>query len=431
MNLTSNTLLEKYLDTNCEAYRQYVQLINENKDATLKPTKERQVHHIIPRSFFKRDKLEVDNSKENKVSLRIKDHYIAHFLLWRCVKKRYLVQASWAYLMMNSMVKLNNEADPYYNSELYEQAMLNTPKNFTTDISVYNKRMKAQGCRLTLLERSPQEMKWRCDVCGMEWATCSCNHYLTTKKPLCPKCKVQYGKESVWVAVFFILNNRAYWSIYHLSPPSIGNLTKNYVKIQLDRGKRHNKLSIIEIIPDIKGSYEQLYNKYKQKFGEDRCGHSLWKKEYKYSKPFCEALNYLIKVGFLSKTFINELFGKNTIDNLYKCNDYYNIKKPIPDYQPNAVMVISDTLGWHHYLSELAEIYDCTAANIRHKIAKYKKQGIDDIDCFYPSESMYNFIKDIYSSGNWQEVLARLAIVFRKMDELNPPPSDPQQKLFN
>lgn len=81
MNLTSNTLLEKYLDTNCEAYRQYVQLINENKDATLKPTKERQVHHIIPRSFFKRDKLEVDNSKENKVSLRIKDHYIAHFLL--------------------------------------------------------------------------------------------------------------------------------------------------------------------------------------------------------------------------------------------------------------------------------------------------------------------------------------------------------------
>lgn len=88
MNLTSNTLLEKYLDTNCEAYRQYVQLINENKDATLKPTKERQVHHIIPRSFFKRDKLEVDNSKENKVSLRIKDHYIAHFLLWRCVKKK-------------------------------------------------------------------------------------------------------------------------------------------------------------------------------------------------------------------------------------------------------------------------------------------------------------------------------------------------------
>lgn len=66
------------------------------------------------------------------------------------LKKRYLVQASWAYLMMNSMVKLNNEADPYYNSELYEQAMLNTPKNFTTDISVYNKRMKAQGCRLTL-----------------------------------------------------------------------------------------------------------------------------------------------------------------------------------------------------------------------------------------------------------------------------------------
>lgn len=46
------------------------------------------------------------------------------------------------------------------------------------------------------------------------------------------------------------------------------------------------------------------------------------------------------------------------------------------------------------------------------------------------NRTFHEVVHEIYRY-NWQDVLARLAIVFRKMDELNPPPSDPQQKLFN
>ncbi len=46
------------------------------------------------------------------------------------------------------------------------------------------------------------------------------------------------------------------------------------------------------------------------------------------------------------------------------------------------------------------------------------------------SRFSHSWVHKIYRY-NWEEVLARLAMVFRKMDELNPPPPDPQQKLFD
>lgn len=43
-----------------------------------------QRHHIIPRYYFKRLNLPVDNSKENLVNLQYKDHILAHYYLSLC-----------------------------------------------------------------------------------------------------------------------------------------------------------------------------------------------------------------------------------------------------------------------------------------------------------------------------------------------------------
>lgn len=61
----------------------YVQLISSNA-TTQYESFVTQSHHIIPTSYFKRRHIAVDNSAHNRVTLKFKDHIIAHYLLYFC-----------------------------------------------------------------------------------------------------------------------------------------------------------------------------------------------------------------------------------------------------------------------------------------------------------------------------------------------------------
>ena len=50
---------------------------------------------------------------------------------------------------------------------------------------------------------------------------------------------------------------------------------------------------------------------------------------------------------------------------------------------------------------------------------------------FLLSRTSHEVVHWLHHYKNWEDVLSRLAIILRKMDELNPPPPDPQQKLFD
>lgn len=50
---------------------------------------------------------------------------------------------------------------------------------------------------------------------------------------------------------------------------------------------------------------------------------------------------------------------------------------------------------------------------------------------FLLSRTSHEVVHWLHRYKNWEDLLARLAIILRKMDELNPPPPDPQQKLFD
>lgn len=47
------------------------------------------------------------------------------------------------------------------------------------------------------------------------------------------------------------------------------------------------------------------------------------------------------------------------------------------------------------------------------------------------SRTSHEVVHWLHRYPNWEDLLTRLAIILRKMDELNPPPPDPQQKLFD
>ena len=69
----------KYFIEN-DALNEYLALIYSNK--TTENSYNTQVHHIIPKSYFKALGLPVDDSGSNLVTLLYKDHIKAHWLLF-------------------------------------------------------------------------------------------------------------------------------------------------------------------------------------------------------------------------------------------------------------------------------------------------------------------------------------------------------------
>lgn len=87
----------------------YVELIEINKD-TKKQKFKTNKHHIIPKSYFKLNKLEVDNSRENLVNLQYKDHILAHYYLINCCETKYTYVLTYAFnYMINKLKVLSQE----------------------------------------------------------------------------------------------------------------------------------------------------------------------------------------------------------------------------------------------------------------------------------------------------------------------------------
>lgn len=86
MNLEN---LEQYLlsfnifNTN-DYFKKYIALIDKNRFRKKEKYKTN-LHHIIPRSYYYRNNLQVDNSELNTVNLLYKDHILAHYYLCLCL----------------------------------------------------------------------------------------------------------------------------------------------------------------------------------------------------------------------------------------------------------------------------------------------------------------------------------------------------------
>lgn len=95
--LTKDQLKEKLLALACfednEYFKKYVELCVSNAN-TKKAKYITNIHHIIPRKYFKFNKLEIDNSPENLVNLHYYDHILAHYYLVLCSIPGYLQYAN-------------------------------------------------------------------------------------------------------------------------------------------------------------------------------------------------------------------------------------------------------------------------------------------------------------------------------------------------
>ena len=58
------------------------------------------MHHKFPRSFSKKDGVDIDNDDDNLVSLSLADHFRVHYYLWKCAKKGYRSMMAMAFTLM-------------------------------------------------------------------------------------------------------------------------------------------------------------------------------------------------------------------------------------------------------------------------------------------------------------------------------------------
>lgn len=128
------SLKEKLLQTNVfennEYLDLYVALIEKNK-LTKKEQFKTAIHHIIPKAYFKKMNLPVDNSKDNLVNLLHKDHALAHYYIALCTKDKYFLYSSMSALqhIMGFNKKMKQEDITNFISNLDKYQELVEQKN--------------------------------------------------------------------------------------------------------------------------------------------------------------------------------------------------------------------------------------------------------------------------------------------------------------
>ena len=130
----------------------YVELIISNNN-TVKQKGKTQRHHIIPRYYYKENKLTVDNSSNNLVNLLYKDHILGHCYLCLCAKTDFGVYSNFvtlSYIFGNALT-IQNMTNIIYeeikNLDAYQQAYekyteIEHKYNCMNDKDVYNKHNK-------------------------------------------------------------------------------------------------------------------------------------------------------------------------------------------------------------------------------------------------------------------------------------------------
>ena len=91
---------ENYFDISSEYWKKVEKIYEESESFPKKVVKDRNLHHKFPRSFSKKDGVDVDNDDDNLVSLSLADHFRVHYYLWKCTKKGYRSMMAMAFTLM-------------------------------------------------------------------------------------------------------------------------------------------------------------------------------------------------------------------------------------------------------------------------------------------------------------------------------------------
>lgn len=87
-------------ETDNEYWKRVLDIFERNEQYPKKIVKGRNLHHKFPRSFSKKLGEEVDNDKDNIISLSLADHFLVHYYYYKLAKKGYRQSMATAFTFM-------------------------------------------------------------------------------------------------------------------------------------------------------------------------------------------------------------------------------------------------------------------------------------------------------------------------------------------
>jgi hypothetical protein len=118
-----NELVAKCFDVENPYFKKMIEIVKDNQQHEKVVTTGRELHHFIPRAYYKKMNLSIDNSPENLVSLSPKDHFKIHYFIIFCCKP--VIKNSMLYAFRN-MYKMGRrgmtEKELDYFADAYERA---------------------------------------------------------------------------------------------------------------------------------------------------------------------------------------------------------------------------------------------------------------------------------------------------------------------
>lgn len=151
-------LLESNLCEDNEFLDKYVELIENNLHTEYVKNKT-QVHHILPRGYFKILGKDVDESSENKVNLLFHDHILAHYYLSLCGKAHFKYQNEYAVLGMTKRANIPEDflltldkLDKIYEEAQLTNSLYHKNKKYSKE-TIQKRAAKIKGHEVTELTR--------------------------------------------------------------------------------------------------------------------------------------------------------------------------------------------------------------------------------------------------------------------------------------
>ena len=146
-------------DVNAEGYFDLVDLIMEN-DRDTKKESGYELHHIIPRSYYKKKNLKIDNSDLNLIKFTPSEHYMAHYYMCKCAKplmKRSMVFA--LHMMTSTATKRKCKFTAEQFARMYEESKLEIAKALKIDCNLkhISAEKRHQGFIKAMKNRSQNE----------------------------------------------------------------------------------------------------------------------------------------------------------------------------------------------------------------------------------------------------------------------------------
>ena len=115
-------MITEVFNQDSKYYRQMMDVI---VAAKVNPPKQGQVHHIVPRCWYKHYNLEIDNSISNTVLLTWEDHKLVHNLAYKCAKDKWfkskLACAAHFFGDTEPVIDLSGSNNPMYGKHLSEE----------------------------------------------------------------------------------------------------------------------------------------------------------------------------------------------------------------------------------------------------------------------------------------------------------------------